>query len=213
MRRRSPVPAALLALLALAGCAQVPRITGPAPYVPHNFAGEEKLPATLRRVVLLPAAPGGAVTPEQVRELDTILHRALQLEDRFEIVQFDRADCRRRYGVDALDSTAALPPGLMQDLARDFAADGVLFVDVTVDRPYRPLALGFRAKLADVKDMHIIWTFDEVVSAEDPGVTASVRRHFAKPGSPADLTLTALQSPSQFAIFVAETMFDTLPPR
>lgn len=204
---------AALALFALAACARVPHVAGPPPYAPRNFAGEARLPATLRRVVLLPAAGAAPVTPEQLRELDVILHRALELQDRFEVVRFDREDCRRRYGVDALGSASALPPGLLGDLAADFAADAVLFVDVTLDRPYRPLALGLRAKLADAKDSHLLWTFDEVVSAEDPRVAAAVRAHYAVSGAPADLTRTALQSPSQFAGFVAEAMFGTLPPR
>jgi len=47
----------------------------------------------------------------------------------------------------------------------------VLFVDLTVYRAYRPLALGLRGKLARLDEPRVIWTFDNVY--EELGVPKS----------------------------------------
>ena len=47
-------------------------------------------------------------------------------------------------GVEALSSAAALPADFLAVARRDFAADAVLFVDVTTFHAYPPLRLGVR---------------------------------------------------------------------
>lgn len=210
---------AALAIVACTGCGTVslddPARIGPF-FQPANHVGEAQLPASLRRVVVLPIA-GGAVAPgESAAALDPVLLGELQKMNRFEVIPLTREECLRRFRVAELSSTAALPHDFMARLRRDFAADGVLFLDLTVFRPYRPLAVGVRAKLATVgDDVRLVWTFDNVFSADDPAVAASARHHFLESdrgGVPADMTRGALQSPSRFATYVAAAMFATLPP-
>ena len=70
--------------------------------------------------------------------------------------------------------------------------------------------------LATVRDVRLLWTFDEVISASNPAVANSARRQFLKTdrgAQPLDLSPTALQSPGRFAAFAAETMFAPLPAR
>jgi hypothetical protein len=203
----------LLCCLVTTGCESIPLQDPLPPYVPQNYRGEAKLPETVRRVVLMPVAGASDIGSETLRELDAVMLKALQKQNRFEVVQLSRDECRRRYGHEALNSSAALPTDLMEQLSKHYAAEALLFVDLTVHQPYRPQVLGLRSKLALASDVHLLWTFDEVVSAENPLVAASVRQHFQRLREPVDLSPVALQSPSRFATFVAETMFGTLPPR
>lgn len=208
------IPSSLLAAACLlAGCAEVPLAEEPLPYAPRNFTGEPRLPANLRRVVLLPVAATGPAAGESLERLDGQLLLALQRAQRFEVVPLRRADCRRRYGVDAFASTAALPPGLLEQLGREYAAEAVMFVDLTALQSYPPLALGLRAKLATIGDVRLVWSFDEVVAADDPAVGVAVRRRFAAPAKPGESGVGVLQSPVRFGGFAAEAMFATLPPR
>ncbi|MBA4137977.1 MAG: hypothetical protein C0518_11725 [Opitutus sp.] len=216
-------PIAILAgaaALLLAGCESIPSRSdsvyhGPF-YQPRNFVGEAQLPTDVRRVVVLPVSAGSIAPGETAEALDAVVVAALQKQQRFEVVSLTRDECRRWFGADAFSSTAALPHQLLSRIAAKFAADAVIFVDVTVYQPYRPQSLGLRAKLATVRDVRLLWTFDEVMSAADPAVANSARRQFLKTDrgtQPLDLSPHALQSPGRFAAFAAETMFGTLPPR
>jgi len=208
-----------LAALALAACATPPlndaARRGPF-YTPANHAGDPRLPATLRRVVLLPIAAGTIAPPESAAALDPVFVEELQKQNRFEIVTLSRQECSYRFHAEEFLSTAALPHDFIAALRRDYAADAVLFIDLTVFKPYRPLVLGVRAKLAALgDDLRLMWTFDNVFSASDAAVANSARRHFldSERGTvPADLTPAALESPARFASYVAAEMFATLPP-
>jgi hypothetical protein len=108
-----------------------------------------------------------------------------------------------------------LPRDFMTVLRREYAVDAVLFVDLTALSPYRPIIIGVRAKLATVEGVHLLWNFDTVFSSADPAVANSARRHFLRAdttGVPADLSSSALQSPSRFGSYVAAATFATLPP-
>ncbi len=212
---------ALAALLSLAGCVAPPlhdsARRGPF-FTPANHAGEAQLPANLRRVVLLPVAGGSAADRESAAALDAIFIAELQKQNRFEVVSLTREDCLRRFRAEEFLSTAALPPDFLAMLKREHAADAVMFVDVTAYKPYRPLVLGVRAKLALLdpeSDVRLAWTFDNVFAAAEPAVANSARHHFLdsdRGGIPADLTPGVLQSPSRFASYVAAATFATLPP-
>lgn len=215
---RHLAPLAFAALLA--GCGSLPAPDdavhhGPF-YQPRNFAGEKRLPADIRRVVVLPISTAGVAPAETAEALDSVVVQALQNQQRFEVVRLSREDSRRWFGQDAFSSASALPHGMLDRLASRFAADAVLFTDLTVYQPYRPQSIGLRAKLATVRDVRLLWTFDEVISAAQPAVANSARRQFLKTdrgAQPLDLSPAALQSPGRFAAFAAEAMFATLPPR
>lgn len=219
------MPSLLRLLLALsavglvASCQTVPpydaAYQGPF-FQPHNFAGEKRLPADVRRVILLPISTVALVRSETAASLDAVLSSSLQRQQRFEVIALDREECRAWLGREAFSSTAALPHGLFDKLVQRYAADAVLFVDLTVYEPYRPQSVGLRAKLATLQEVRLLWTFDEVISATDPAVANSARRHALTEDRglvPVDLSPAALQSPGRFAAFAADTMFATLPPR
>jgi hypothetical protein len=210
------VPATLCAAL-LAGCAGTdvldPVHRGPF-FVPDNHAGDPSL-AGIRRVVLLPVCGGALAPAESVAALDPVFAAALQGEKRFEVVIFSREECMRRFRLPELSSAAALPHSLLAQLREEFVVDAVLFVDLTVFSAYRPLAIGLRAKLAAIDGSRLLWTFDNVFSADEPAVANAARRHYLSGDRslvPIDLTPGVLQSPSRFAGYAAATMFATLPP-
>ena len=207
-----------LALLFLASGCMHPGPTDPARtgpfFSPTNFRGEASL-GGVRRVVLLPLDGGAVAPPEFAADLDSVFSSALQQCQRFEVVTLSREECRRRFHADSLSSTSALPHDLLAALKREFAAEAVMFVDLTAFQAYRPLVLGLRAKLATIDGSRLVWTFDHVFTAADPAVANSARRAFlsADHGDvPADLTPSVLQSPSKFASYAAAAMFETLPP-
>lgn len=206
--------ACAVALLALStgGMAAEPEAVRPV----SNHVGVLRLPPEVRRVVLLPVSGGALITPEAAAELDRSFVTALQRQVRFEVVPVARAWCRRFFGADDFSSVAALPHDLLARLATEHAADAVLFVDVTAYRDFRPLAIGVRAKLATFDGPKILWSYDELLSAENPAIAAGALAHARTArasGLPVDLGATGLQSPSRFAAYVADTVFGTLPPR
>jgi hypothetical protein len=213
--------ALLLVVVAGAGCASVehkPAKQKPVTQAARNFVGEKRLPANLRRVVLLPVCGGDAAEPESAEALDAAFATALERQMRFEVVTLSREECRRRFGAESLLSAAALPAGFLDEISHDFAAQGVLFVDLTAYHPLRPIAIGVRAKLALLDGGKLIWSFDQVFSASDPSVIAGVRGYYAAGGgdrgeTPANLPEAALISPSRFGAYAAEATFETLPPR
>lgn len=219
---RSLRPLALLLglLPAVAGCAHFNRFRDPIEvgpfYTAANFAGEPALPADLRRVVLLPVNGGRQAGDAAIPLLDAEVLSALQHQARFEVVPFNRELSRRWFGSEELSSAGALPANLLQRIAQEYAADAVMFVDMTEYRTLRPLAVGFRAKLATVRDVRLVWTFDEIISAADPAVANRIRRDTKvadRAREPLDLSDVVFLSPVRFAGFAAGTMFETLPRR
>jgi len=191
---------------------QDPARVGPF-FVPTNYVGDPSL-GGIRRVVVLPLWGGSAAPAESAAALDDVVRRALQLQNRFEIVNLTREDCQRRFRTESIASTAALPHDLLPALQREFAADAVLFVDITAFQPYKPLVLGLRAKLAKIDGSRLLWTFDQVFASDAPLVANAARHHFIDRDRsvPADLTPAVLQSPAHFADYAATAMFSTLPP-
>lgn len=206
--------AALVGLVS--GCmhpgAEDPARVGPF-FTPANHVGETSL-GGIRRVVVLPVWVGQDTPPESAAQLDEVFIAALQRENRFEVVTMSREECRTRFRAEALLSTSALPPDFLGKLKTEYAADAVLFVDLTTFRPYKPIALGIRAKLASTTNSRLIWSFDNLFASDDPTVANSARHHFIDRDRsvPADLTPAVLMSPSRFAEYAATAMFDTLPP-
>lgn len=209
----------LLGALLLGGCELTPDINdtvryGPY-YEPKNYSGDVHMPAAIRRVLVLPVAVGTLAQEETAALLDGIVASALQFQQRFEVVTLPRADCLRWYGESEFLSTAALPHGMLEDLASRYAVDAVVFTDVTAYQPYQPQALGLRSKLISMGSVRIIWNFDEIITASDPGVVNRARREALKQKGlePIDRSPATLLSPSRFAAFAADAMFRTLPPR
>lgn len=201
------------ATLLLAACGTIPKSDGARSgpfYTPANVRAVDRLPAGLRRIVLLPCAAGDPrLTETTLLDIDRLLASTLTASARAEIVTIPN---RAR-----ILSSASLPAGFLDRVARETGADAVLLVDVTAYSPYPPLVLGLRARLVEPGAVKNLWNFDNVVSTADPAVVNSARAHAlrrtAASGAPGDLSHAVLQNPLAFAGYVCEATWQTLPPR
>ena len=211
------VPLALLAVLA--ACSSVPSSDGAKSgpfYTPTNFQGQAALPATLRRVVILPISDDGKVQEDTLTRMDESLLRSINQAQRFECVPLSREDLHRIARIRSIRSVDVLPHDFLKKVASAAGADAVLFTDITRFDPYAPLALGVRCKLATVADASMVWTIDESFDAGKAPVANAARRYwlaFASPDSKTDMSHTALESPSRFAEYVFSACFSTMPER
>lgn len=192
---------------------QDPARVGPF-YTPRNVTADPTL-GGITRVLIMPVAGGTAAPEESAADFDPVFVRALQEQNRFEVVVLSRQECQRRFGARSLSSAAALPHNFVEVVKGAFGADAVLFVDVTVFRPYHPIALGVRSRLVTLSSNRLVWAFDNVFASDEARVANSARHFYLESGHqgvPGDLTPAVLQSPGRFAAYVAATTFGTLPP-
>lgn len=218
----SRITTLVLAAFALAGCSALPKpdsaVAGPF-YKPSNVKAVAQLPATVRRVIVLPVAGGPALTEETLLKLDSVCAGELTRTGRFEVVPLSRDKLAELTGTRQISSVDKLPAVLIDKLFNiynAYGADAVLFIDVTTYSPYPPLVLGLRTKLVQVTDGEIIWAADNVFAAAEPAVANSARHHALTLGTDhglSDLSHTVLQNPQRFAGYVAAATFLTLPPR
>lgn len=214
---------AVLALFCLlAGCSALPKRDGAlvGPYfTPANVKTLAKMPAEIRRVVVLPVSGGPTLTEETLLSLDSVCQSELNRTGRFEVVPLTRDALAAISGVRQINSVEHLPVALLDKLLNiynSYGADAILFIDVTTYSPYPPLKLGLRTKLARVSDGEIIWATDNVFNAAEIPVANSARHHAESLGTDrgrTDLSHTILQNPQRFAGYVASATFLTLPPR
>jgi hypothetical protein len=210
---------AALALCLLSGCQDAPKVTidwlgGPF-FAPTNFVGLTELPPEIRRVAVLPISGLEGLPPESTGALEEAARIALLGAGRFEVVPVEPAMVRSIVGKPAVSSVEVLPTALFDRIVRDQAADAVLLIDVTLFRPYTPMALGVRVKLASCSGTRpILWAFDTVFDVRNPAVANSARR-YAAGGHPGlvDPGPSAMQSPSRFAAYVFTDTFAVLPQR
>ena len=150
----TPLRLLLLAALALglSGCAKLPikrdgAKAGPF-FTPVNVtAASPRLPADIRRVLLRPISADGLAIPEEnLSRLDAAFLAELNRTARFEVVTLTRDELARITGSRQLNSTSPLPPAFIDrlfNIYNPYAADAVLFVDLTAWSAYPPLAIHF----------------------------------------------------------------------
>jgi hypothetical protein len=185
------------------------------PFVPTNLYPIERLPDYFNRVIVLPC-----YYPDEDSHLltyiDDIFHQELSQERIFETIRIGTEKMKRTFGVERVSSAGELPENFLRKLETMSNANGVLFVDLDSYRPYRPMSIGVRAKLVDIKTGEFMWAIDETFDAGHASVIvgssqfqekAQVRALSAKTSG------SVLHSPRIFAKYVASTMFSTLPLR
>ena len=216
-----PVLLALAALL-LTGCESFrekvgAKIAGTPPPPPHaaNFflppLPDKSLP--MRRVAMLPLA-GGRFSSDALRDVTAAFQGELSKKTLFEVVPVSGADLEAICGQRELSSVEHIPAELLHTLHERFGAEGVLFTDITHFNPYRPVAIGVRAKLVDTGSGAISWACDIVFDSGQPAVAETARtfqRKFSDPHRAlADDGGSVLISPARFAKFVANEAFSSL---
>lgn len=186
-----------------------------APYQPTNYQAVDRIPQDVRRVVVLPVSHAVA-DAEYLPAFDQTLLAELGQTTRFELVPATRNDLRKRWGRGQFDSASALPADLMEVLKREYAADAVLFCDLTVYQPTAPIRIGWRLKLVTFDDQQMLWAFDEVYDAGRPEMARAAKQSAAGAPTkdfPLDRRGAAVLSPNAFARYGLKAAFDTLPRR
>ena len=183
-------------------------------------------PAGMHRLAMLPIYANRPIDATQ-RDMDGIFRAQLSRVVKYEIVEVSREEMLTLTNREAVDSTEIIPANVVAALKNKYAADAVLFTDFTVFRPYKPLAIGVRAKIVNLKNMDVIWMADGVLDAAEPDV-ADMASLFADVGlqmryvSPTiqkgkereknSGNQILLQSPRLYAGFVAHETFASLAP-
>jgi hypothetical protein len=156
--------------------------------------------------------------PDALREMDKTFHAEFNKPHVFEGVRVDRSEMMQIIHRDQLPSTETVPRELLLALRDKYAAEAVLFTDITHYRPYRPISIGVRTKLVSLSTNDVLWAIDASFDSADPAI-ADAARNFSKRTEqnpniiPASDSSGVLLSPQRFARFVAREVFATLPKR
>jgi len=171
-----------MAVICFSGCASTPFI-GQAltpSYEPSNvFLDEPFLPATLRRIAVLPMS---SLTEDAETEfgrdaLGPVLMSELGRVRKFELVAVSADELRLLSGRTAWNPEDRLPLEFFERLKEKYGVDAVLFSRLTLYRAYEPLAIGWRLKLVDADEPRILWAVDEVFDSRVPSVAAAAVRY------------------------------------
>ena len=185
------------------------------PFKPTNIYPVERLPLHFTRVVLLPCFhPDSDSTI--LKFCDQVFYQELAQERIFEIIQLSTNDLQDLFGYKRLPSTGRLPANFLKRIEDQTGANGVLFVDLDSYKPFRPMSLGVRSKLVDLKTGEFMWAIDETFDAGHASVVvgASQFQEVAQVRALSDRTNgSVLHSPRNFTKYVASTIFSTLPKR
>ena len=208
----------LLIALAFSGCASSAIRTQPAsPRIQLANVYRPAITSDVTRVAVLPVS--GDVQPaEALREMDNTFHAEFNKPQVFEGIRISRAELAQIIPGAQLSSTAPVPGELLLALRERYAAEAVLFTDITHYRPYRPISISVRTRLVSLKSNEVLWAIDSTFDSAEPAV-AQAARTFSKLTEQNPVLLKAadssgvLLSPQRFARFVAREIFATLPAR
>ncbi len=201
-------------LLSASGCQTGNKaVTFVKPPAPQNYFSSEAIGIPIRRVALLPIY-NDKYPAEQLRVLDAAFSAELTKKSIFEVVPVGRSSMESFFGQGQLASVENLPPDLLEKLRDRYGVDGIIFTDITHYSPYRPLAIGVRAKLVDATSGEIRWAFDHIFDSGNP-VIAQAAKVYQSRYNLDSLPLpsdggTVLISPTRFAKFVANQTYVSL---
>jgi len=184
-------------------------------FEPQNLYPVERLPVYFNRVVVLPAFIEG--NPHNLTEyIDEVFSKQLSKEGIFEIVRLSESSCMKLFGQKRLSSSQNLQEDFLSILEYETGANGVLFIDLHSFSPYRPMSIGVRSKLVDLKSGDFVWAIDETFDVGNISVLAGAQQFQGEHvfNSLSQKTKGSVsQSPRAFCHYVAHTLFKTLPRR
>ena len=217
MKANVPIILSLLALI-FSSCRKFEQekvVARAEPFTPTNLYPVERLPTYMNRVVVLPCFHADPDSP-LLTYIDDVFHQELAQERIFETIRLSTTDMKRLFGTQRISSFTDLPENFLRILDEQMGASGVLFIDLDSYRPYRPMSLGVRAKLIDLKSGEFMWAIDETFDTGHAGVVvgASLFQEKAQVRALSSKTSgSVLQSHRVFSKYIASTIFSTLPMR
>ena len=172
----------------------------------------------VKRVALLPVT---TITEDATLQfgretLEPVLLQEFTRCRQFELVPVTAGQLRLMTGQDTWTAEERLPADFFEKLKDRFGVDAVVFARLTQYRPYEPVSVGWRLKLLEVEQPHILWAIDEVFDSRQPRVAAGARR-FAKenpeaPGLASEVE-GVLTSPRRFGQYTVNSAVATMPGR
>jgi hypothetical protein len=184
-------------------------------FKPSNIYPVDRLPQHFNRVALLPC-----YYPDSANSIlnfcDQVFHQELSQERIFEIIQLSPKELKSLTGHERIASSRNLPSNFLKIIEEYTSANGVLFIDLDSYKPYRPMSLGVRSKLVDLKSGEFMWAIDETFDAGHASVIvgASQFQDISQVRALSNKTNgSVLHSPRNFTKYVASTVFSTLPRR
>jgi hypothetical protein len=185
------------------------------PYQPVNLYPRERLPTYFNRVAVMPAFCDSS-SSTALSFIDDLILQELSKSRLFEPARVTPQESFSLFGKERLGSFESLPEDFFDQLVNKYGANGVLMVDIHSYRPYRPISIGVRAKLVDLKSGEFMWAIDETIDGGDASVVVSAI-NFQKSKhvqALSDKTMgSILQSPRLFSKFLTYSIFSTLPNR
>lgn len=184
-------------------------------FVPTNYYQKGPLPASVRRVAVLPLY-SKEWDHLDLTELQQTFAAELGKQNQFEVVVVPPERVRQIFGRNQITSVEPVPADRFSALTNAIGADAVLFSDLTTYHPYRPIVMGVRCKLVDAGTAEILWAFDTVFDSGNPTVSTAARRFHldeSAPPYPLQSSSSILQSPLRYSKYVADAVFATLPER
>lgn len=174
--------ASLAGCLILSGCGSPDwRVASMAPdYHPENvFLYSSTLSPDLKRVVVLPVACEGQRPDlgDGCEAMDPIFKAEVVKSGKFEVVSATPETLQNATGRSSWTGAEQLPQQFFDSLHDVYACDAVLFCQLTVFRPYPPLAVGWRLKLVSVQTRQILWAADELFDAGKPSVMSGAEAY------------------------------------
>lgn len=159
----------------------------------------------VRRVAVLPLY-FPEVREESLRGYQNILLTELAATRRFEVVALSRSHLEDHWGRADFSAARPLPPDFLERIREDWDADAVLFPEFTAFRPYKPIHIGFRYRLASTYSGETLLAFDDVFDSGVPAVAVAARRYHSgheRLAYPLDNSSSVLNSPLSFFKYVS----------
>jgi TolB-like protein len=180
------------------------------PFSPQNVFRVDSLPKGLQRVLFMPVN-GERVQAKELARLTEVFLSELRRSERFSVVAADSSQQRT-----SLNRGASLDLNQLSALADAYDVQGVLQLEVTHLRAYKPLLIGVKARLItlDSKKPQVLWALDSLFDAGQDSVALGARMHaqdYNQQVFPLSSSYTSLNVPSRFAAYVANSIFKTLP--
>lgn len=155
-----------------------PAVTGPFHKLGNFYLAGQKIPQEIRRIAMLPlTSPQNDISSRSgIDALQPILYVELTKARLFEVFPISNEKLAEWTGKPTWDRDEVLPADFLVKIKEQTGCDAVLFSQLSLYRPYPPLAVGWRLMLVKADGGDVIWSIDEIFDSGEPRVMNSARR-------------------------------------